>query len=175
MSVRRTYVGQAGQMALLAELLFRGCNVAVPEVDRGLDLFAFRDDGEDVTRVQIKTGDAEAYKKGVGHSVQFSIPTNQLHARDVPPLFYGLVVRVGTQWADYFIIPRLDLAAFARRPGRFGTPSEGNLVLTLQCRDRVLCGDVDLTAYRNAWHLLPPLQTLAGTSSATGAGTGGDG
>ena len=52
---RRTYTGRSGQMAVMAELLDRGCNVAVPEVDVGRDLFAFLDEDADVTHLQIKT------------------------------------------------------------------------------------------------------------------------
>ena len=40
-------------MAVMAELLFRKCNVAVPIIDLGTDTFAFRDDREEVARVQV--------------------------------------------------------------------------------------------------------------------------
>ena len=65
MSVQRNYVGQGGQQTFVAELLFRGCNAAIPFVDRGLDVFAFFDDGEEIARVQVKTGSEDRYKRGV--------------------------------------------------------------------------------------------------------------
>ena len=49
-----SFTGRAAQFAVMAELLRLRCNVAVPEVDLGTDLFAFRDEHEDVTRVQVK-------------------------------------------------------------------------------------------------------------------------
>ena len=52
---RRAYTGRSGQMAVMAELLDLGCNVAIPEVDVGKDLFAFQDDEEGVTHIQVKT------------------------------------------------------------------------------------------------------------------------
>ena len=35
---RDTYTGRSGQMAVMAELLFRRCNAAIPEVDVGTDV-----------------------------------------------------------------------------------------------------------------------------------------
>jgi hypothetical protein len=39
MSRQNLYVGSAGQMAVMAEFLLRGWNVASPEIDVGEDLF----------------------------------------------------------------------------------------------------------------------------------------
>jgi hypothetical protein len=48
---RRPYTGRSGQMAVMAELLDRECNVAVPEIDVGEDVFAFRDGEEAIARI----------------------------------------------------------------------------------------------------------------------------
>ena len=45
-----------------------------PVVDVGTDVFAFREDREDVAPIQVKSGQAEAYKKGGGYRAQFNIP-----------------------------------------------------------------------------------------------------
>jgi hypothetical protein len=158
MSIQRTYTGRGGQMAFVAELLFRGCNGAVPEVDQGLDVFAFRDESDQVARIQIKTGHAEKYKTSDGYRVQFSVPLKQLDRDDVPALFYAFVVRLDEQVVDYLIIPRFRLRDFWKSALQVGTEAEGNLVLTVQFREQVICGEVDLTEFRRAWHLLPPLQ-----------------
>jgi hypothetical protein len=164
MTVQRNYVGQGGQQAFVAELLFRGCNAAMPLVDRGLDVFAFLDDSEEIARVQVKTGTADRYKRGDGYSVQFGIPLKQLNADDRPRLFYGLVVRLDAHVVDFFILSRKQLYALWKGRSRLGTSDDENLVLTLQCREHVISGEVDLTEFRNAWHLLPPFQTPAGTA-----------
>ena len=54
------FSGASGQMAVKGELLHRQCNAAVPHVDVGTDLFAFRDDREEVARIQVKTADGVA-------------------------------------------------------------------------------------------------------------------
>jgi len=39
----------------MSEFLARGYNVAVPEVDRGDDLFVVQDESGDFDRIQVKT------------------------------------------------------------------------------------------------------------------------
>jgi hypothetical protein len=148
-------------MAFLAELLFRRCNAAIPAVDTGTDAFAFHDTREEVARAQVKTAQGVPYKKGDGYSAQFSIPVKQLQRPDKPPLYYALVVRLEGKFVDFLILSRAQVSEFFNGPKRFGTrDKDGNLILTVQFREQVLCGEVDLTAYRNAWHLLPPLRPV---------------
>jgi len=84
---QRTYVGRSGQMAVVAELLARGINVAIPEVDVGEDIFAFQDGGQLIDRVQVKTANAKALKDG-GYSADISVSLRQLRAVDAPVLWY---------------------------------------------------------------------------------------
>jgi hypothetical protein len=161
MSKQRTYTGHSGQMAVMAELLFRQCNVAVPDVDWGTDVFAFQDEREDVSRIQVKAAVGTPYKREEGYSIQFDIPIKQLNRPDRPPLHYALVARIGSRFADFLILSRPDLSALWNGEEPFGTENKrsGNLVLTVQFRpNQVRCGGVDLTQYRNAWDRLPALQ-----------------
>ena len=41
-----TFTGGSGQMAVMGELLHRKCNAAIPHVDVGTDVFAFKDDAK---------------------------------------------------------------------------------------------------------------------------------
>ena len=52
---KTSHLGRAGQFAAMAEILARGWNVAIPEVDTGDDVFVAQDDGARLTRVQLKT------------------------------------------------------------------------------------------------------------------------
>jgi hypothetical protein len=149
-------------MAVIAELLIRRCNAAIPEVDVGMDVFAFLDEREEVARIQVKTAQGEKYKRGDGYSAQFSIPLKQLEQPDKPPLYYVLATRLEERFADFIVIGRSQLWDYWDSPKRFGTrDKEGNLVLTVQFRERVLCGEVDLTDFRGAWNILPPIQQFA--------------
>jgi hypothetical protein len=155
-SQRRAYTGRGGQMAVLAELLERECNAAVPEVDVGTDVFAFRDDREDVARIQVKTAHGTPYTEG--YSAQFRVPIQQLNRPDRPRLFYALVARLGDRYADFLIISRVTLQEYWTGDKNFATWDKQNneAVLTVQFRAQVICGEVDLTRHRNDWTSLPP-------------------
>jgi|SRR6266511_5523714 len=92
--IQDAYTGQSGQSAVMSELLIRLCNVAVPVVDAGTDLFAFLDERVEIARVQVKAAQAERYKRGNGHRAQFDIPLRQLEHVDDPRLYYALAVRL---------------------------------------------------------------------------------
>jgi len=57
------YLRKAGQLFVMSELLFRGWNVAIPEVDVGDDIFVVKDDSGQLQRVQVKTAIAKAAKQ----------------------------------------------------------------------------------------------------------------
>src|SRR5947209_219645 len=51
-SNQRAFFGRSGQLAVMAEFLARGINVAIPEVDVGDDVFVVKGAEDLVTRVQ---------------------------------------------------------------------------------------------------------------------------
>ena len=55
---KTSHLGRAGEFAAMSEILARGWNVAIPEVDMGSDVFVAQDDGTRLTRVQVKTSQA---------------------------------------------------------------------------------------------------------------------
>lgn len=76
----------------MAELLLLKCNVAIPEVDEGTDLFAFIERRPEVARLQVKTTRAKKYRSEVGFSAMFNIPVKELHG---PPPLAGLLLGRG--------------------------------------------------------------------------------
>jgi hypothetical protein len=173
-----SFTGGSGQMAVMGELLHRKCNAAVPHVDVGTDVFAFRDDREDVARIQVKTAFGEMYSDGRGYSARFGIPLTQLGRTDDPPLFYALAVRLGSGWANFILISRTRLRELWNEGCGHENPKSGNLELHIQFRPakekqsaaspeaggqpplKSHCGAFDLTGYLNAWETLPPLKPL---------------
>jgi hypothetical protein len=157
-----SYTGRSRQMAVMAELLLRGCNVAIPEVDVGTDLFAFHETREDVARIQVKTATARTYKRKNGYQAQFKVPTKQLERPDKPPLYYAFVVRRGGEWLDFLIVGRTELNDYWNSDLQFGSEDpDRNLILKVWFRPRkVMSGAVELTKHRHAWETLPPLRPL---------------
>lgn len=166
------FTGASGQMAVMSELLHRKCNAAIPHADVGMDVFAFRDDREEVARIQVKTAPGNHYKQGGGYHAKFAIPSVQLERTDNPPLFYALVVRLGEGWGNILLFGRGRLHQLWKEKG-LGSPNKksGDLELYIQFRPslgeeegkegrkwKVKCGTLDLTDYLNAWESLPPLR-----------------
>lgn len=93
---KNLYVGRAGQMAVMAELLWRGWNVALPEVDVGDDVLVVKDDSGDLWRIQVKTATAQPQQGG--YSAQFRISLRQLRTSRTPDLVYVFAMRSSAGW-----------------------------------------------------------------------------
>ena len=165
-----TYTGRSGQLAVMAELLLRGCNAAVPRGQRRNCVFAFRDDTESVARIQVKTGQGSPYANGDGYVVQFGIPKKDIDRVDNPPLYYALAVWLEGHYVDYFIIGRTKIRDYWNGPEVFGSETVRDRVLYLQCREQVMCREVDLSRSRNTWSSLPPLAPLPALTPAAEPG-----
>lgn len=152
---RHLYVGRAGQLAVMAEFLLRGWNVALPEVDLGDDVLVVRDEGGDLSRIQVKT--ATAHPHGRGYSAQFTIGLPQLKTPRIPDLTYIFVVRHDARWGPYVIVNR-DTLRTEHELHRIGSESSGKLRLRFRYEpEQVRCGQRDFTQFRSEWSRWPLL------------------
>jgi hypothetical protein len=150
------YVGRAGQMAVMAEFLWRGWNVALPEVDVGDDVLVVKDDSGDLWRVQVKTATAQPQRDG--YSAQFSLSLRQLKAPRTPDLVYVFAIRSPTGWEPFVIIDR-DTLRMEHELYDVGSASGGNVVFRMVVSGSSLsCSRRDFELYRNAWARWPALQ-----------------
>ena len=149
------YVGRAGQMAVMAELLWRGWNVALPEVDVGEDVFVVKDESGKLWRVQVKTATAKAQK--TGYSAQFNVSLKQLETLRTPDLVYIFAIRSPAGWETFIVIDRTTLHR-EHELHRIGSVSRGNLVLRFSQKGSTLrCSKRDLLAYKGDWSRWPVL------------------
>ena len=154
-STRDTYTGKSGQMAVLAELLSRQCNVAVPEVDEGEDVLAFALDEPDVTRIQVKTANAERLKEAGRYAARVSVPLEQLETRSRVELYYIFAIRVEDRWVDFILITRTLLHRLSARGVGYLNRRAGELQLYLSFGpDEVTCSGQSWQSSRNAWSIL---------------------
>ena len=155
-TTRDVYTGKAGQMAVLAELLSRQCNVAVPEVDEGEDVLAFALDDPEVTRIQVKTANAETLKEAGRYSAKVSVPLEQLETRSRMELYYIFAIRIEDRWVDFILITRTLLRRSSARGVGYFNRRAGELQLYLSFGpDDVTCSGQSWQASRNNWSLLP--------------------
>ncbi len=137
----------------MAELLLRGWNTAIPEVDVGDDIFVVPDSAGDMHRVQVKTAVAKPLKSG--YSAQFNISFPQLETQITPDIIYLFAVRLHSRWDAFVVIDREILNA---EHSLHGIGSEYKDRLTLRLRfagARITCGGRDLSQYKNNWTYFP--------------------
>ena len=122
---KRSHLGMAGHHAAMSEFLYRGYNVAVPQVDIGDDVYVVEDQRGTMWRLQIKTTDQPEDRSGV-----YQLSRRQLRELKANELFFMFMVRWRGRWR--FILIRRDQLAEIRdafeaadrvgKPGRKPTP-----------------------------------------------------
>jgi hypothetical protein len=65
------YIGKAGHLAVMSELTLRGYNVAMPEIDKGDDVFAVKDATGAMWRLQVKTSQGTRSEKIPSLSISY--------------------------------------------------------------------------------------------------------
>lgn len=164
---KTSHLGRAGQFAAMAEILARGWNVAIPEVDTGDDVFVAQDDGTRLTRVQVKTTVA-TLENGGWRAKTIMLPSKQFMREDEEvPLTYAFAVRIDGRW-EFIVVARDTLRdlwrAFqkdqseVRSQGRKarGRPPKGDepepsIAFVLTDRDVTTWGGRTFQEYRNNW------------------------
>jgi hypothetical protein len=110
-----SYVGKAGQLAVMAELALRGYNVAIPEIDIGDDVFVLNDRTKEAARIQVKTSTGKRAR--TRFDCRFSVNVPHVQTQGIPGNYYALVGRCGERWR-FVVVPTSKLAwlLFVRRP-----------------------------------------------------------
>lgn len=151
------YVGRAGQMAVMAEFLLRGYNVAVPEVDVDDDIFVVRDSDGVYSRIQVKTALAVATKRG--YNARYAIRLDQLVTLSAPEIWYVFANRIGEIWQSFLVVPRPELALLYNQHQLGSQNQRGFLSLYLAFSgSAVTCSGQDFSHYLNNWNDWPYVQ-----------------
>lgn len=150
------YIGKAGHLAVMAEFLMRGWNVAIPEVDTGDDIFVVQDENGTLRRVQVKTSMATERMKGF--SGQFQIPIKQLrNIRDVL-VHYVLIVRNKDKWTTPVIIPQ-DILLDYFENNEIGSEHDGYINLYFSySENKVECSGLDFGKHVGDYSDFPLLE-----------------
>lgn len=157
--VRNLYIGRAGQMAVMAEILLRGWNVALPEVDVGDDVFVVEDETGNLSRVQVKTATARVQKNGF--SAQYRVALDQLQTPRTPDLIYIFAVREASRWGPFLVIDRSLLLTEHVQHG-VGSVSGGSIVFRFVYQPLAVdCGRRSFLPFRDDWSRWRVLKHLA--------------
>jgi hypothetical protein len=157
--MQNLYTGGAGQAAVMSEFLFRGYNVAVPEVDRGDDLFVVQDADGSLSRIQVKSAVGKRRRLAPTYAAQVVVPLRQLSLKHTPDVTYVFILRVDQRWRDFVVVPRGDLWALHMTKGVGTATKAGGLVLTLVVDAKtVTCSGVDFSAWRDDFSRWPAIR-----------------
>lgn len=150
------YTGKAGHLAVMAELLRRGWNTAIPDVDRGVDIFVVNDNDGTLRQVQVKTAVAKSLKRG-GYNALFSVPLQQLRTSITTGITYVFAVWHQEHWDTFVVINGRIIEG--KRQYSMGNESKGkNLLLRLRFKEAsITCGQHDLSQYGNDWDTSFPI------------------
>ena len=139
----------------MAELLVRGWNTAIPEVDVGDDIFVVRDSDGNLRRVQVKTAVAKPLKSG--YSAQFNISRSQLETPITPDIIFVFAVRLHSRWNAFVLIDQETLNAEYSLHG-IGSEYKDRLTLRLRFTGaHITCSGRDLSQYRDNWEAYFPI------------------
>lgn len=152
------YVGRAGQLAVMAELAWRGYNVSVPEIDVGDDIFVLNDANGQLSRVQVKTATGKKLERhNRAYRCQFRINGSHV-SRKNSGTHYVLAGRCGGSWR-YLVFKRFVLSRLLSS-GELGSEIKGrSYMVTVIFFDRrtakasTRSDALDLTQHAGRWSL----------------------
>src|SRR5262245_34873539 len=121
------HVGKAGQLAVMAEFLLRGYNVAMPEVDLGDDIFVVHDRQGQLWRIQGKTAIGKSRRNGWRGT--FAVSHRQLSTAKQPDLTYVFALRCGSDWE--FVLVRRAVLLVEHRVHNAGSRSGDGILFSL--------------------------------------------
>jgi hypothetical protein len=161
------YVGKAGQFAVMAELSFRGYNVAIPEIDIGDDVFVLNDATGQLTRIQVKTSTGTRLVKRVreqaAYRCQFSVRRSHVDDPVVAGSHYIFAGRCGSRWR-FLVLERAILRDRIANGNLGSAMPNGTHMITLifigtsEAASSTRAAGIDLTPFVANWNAWPELR-----------------
>lgn len=161
------YVGKAGQLAVMAQLAWRGYNVSIPEIDVGDDIFALNDSNGKLFRIQVKTATGKKLKRfDRAYWCQFSL--RRSHVKSAKSgTHYVLAGRCGGNWR-FLVFKRYVLWRLIKKG--LGTKIQGGghmircvFFTRTNASVSTRSGAQNLSTHAGRWSLWPSLPGGAGS------------
>jgi hypothetical protein len=149
------YVGKAGHLATMGELCLRGYNVAMPEIDKGDDVFVVRDDSGAMWRLQVKT--SRGKKQKTSRAFGFRVKELSIATPQTPDLHFIFVMRKSHHWR-FLIMDRAVLRTYVRN-NHVGTLNGDYRQVNIVLHDdgRAICSGIDLHGHLEDWATWPTI------------------
>ncbi len=132
----KDFLGKAGELAVMSELLFWGFNASAMLVDSGIDLIASK--GNKYFHIQVKTS------SDAGGRFGFSIKQSSFTSNHDSSMFYVFVLRTGLA-CEFIVLPSSDIRTLVTR-GVITDSATYSITITrdAQRKKYILNGRVDI-------------------------------
>lgn len=141
----------------MGELCLRGYNVAMPEIDKGDDVFVVRDDSGAMWRLQVKT--ARGTRNRTSKRYQFRIRRTAITTPQTPELHFVFVMRKGRRTWRYLVMDRAVLRNYVVNQNMgSGEGDYLQLYVTLSDEGQVTCSGINLTNHLEGWDTWPVIE-----------------
>lgn len=149
------YTGKAGHLAVMGEFCLRGYNAAMPEIDKGDDVFVVNDVTGAMWRLQVKA--ALGRKQATSRAYQFRVRQNAINNAQTPELHFAFVLRKDRVW-HFVLMDRAVLRTYVRN-NQLGTAAGDyrQFNMTLHNDGRLICSGIDLANHLEDWATWPRL------------------
>lgn len=142
--VNTLFLGKAGEMAVMSELLFWGFNASLMSVDQGIDIVASK--GEAYFHLQVKTATQRSDGKYF-----FSIKKKSFEANNTGKTFYIFLMRTTQQNNIYAIFPSSYLDIQCQAGGIKSSDSSISLTISADAKNKefIMNGKQSVTMFIN--------------------------
>ena len=149
------YTGKAGHLAVMGEFCLRGYNAAMPEIDKGDDVFVVNDTTGSMWRLQVKT--SLGSDQATSRRYQFRVRQTAILNAQTPELHFAFVLRRDRVW-HFLLMDRAVLRTYVRNQN-MGTPAGDYRQFTFVFHqdDRLVCSGIDLANHLEDWATWPRL------------------
>lgn len=149
---QRRYVGKGAENLVVAELLFRGFNAQILQVDEGIDVFATNLKKNELYLIQVKY---THFEEGIA-SRSITITVSSFEKNKKANVYYIFVLDRENKERDFLIIP-FHLIDHLIKNGSISAPVASkkiNLNVSYRGDENVHIGSDDMSRYLNAWDVL---------------------
>jgi len=149
---QRRYSGKGAENLVVAELLFRGFNAQILQVDEGIDVFATNLKKNELYLIQVKYTYFE--EDTVSRSITITVSSFEKNKK--ANVYYIFVLDRENKERDFLIIP-FHLIDHLIKNGSISAPVTSkkiNLNVTYKGDENVHIGSDDMSRYLNAWDVL---------------------
>jgi PD-(D/E)XK endonuclease len=151
----KIYKGKAAQLHVMSQLLLRGWNVAIPEIDTGDDVLVVKDETGELRKVQVKSTYTVLQQDRNHFKVKFNIPGKQLTREQPVELTYFFVVLKNGVWHSQIIIIQRDQLEYKLSLMKENTNKENiNFYVTFS-KKKAISQSEDFSGFINDYSLFP--------------------